>query len=172
MKEIRIEKLTLNIGTGGAGEKLDKALKLLAEITRKKPVETKSEKRIPTWTVRPGLTVGARVTIRGKEAGELIKKLLSAVENRLSKNCFDNNGSVSFGIPEYIDIPGVEYIVEVGIIGLQASITLERPGFRIKKRKYLTKKISNSHRIKKEEAIEFMKSKFNISIKEENHDHE
>ena len=167
MKEIRIEKLTLNIGTGGAGERLDKAIKLLKELTKKKPIEAKSNKRIPTWSVRPGLTVGTKVTLRGKPAEELLKRLLLAIESNLSKDCFDHNGSISFGVPEYIDIPGIEYMVEVGIIGLQASVTLERPGFRIKKRKYLKGKIGLKHKINQKDAIEFMKSKFGVNIKEE-----
>ena len=40
-----------------------------------------------------------------------------------------------FGIPEYINIPGIEYDPDIGIIGLEACVTLERPGFRIKKKK-------------------------------------
>lgn len=172
MKEIRIEKLTLNMGTGGAGEKLEKAIKLLTNISGMKPVENKSKKRIPTWGVRPGLTVGTKVTLRGKKAEELLRRLLSALDNSLSINSFDDKGSVSFGIPEYIDIPKIEYIVEIGIMGLEASLTLERKGFRIKKRKYLRRKIGHNQEISKGDAINFMKSNFNIKLKEENNDNE
>ena len=166
MKEIRIEKITLNIGTAGAGDKLEKGMKLLEKITGKKPIQTKSQKRIPTWSVRPGLAVGTKVTIRGKEAEVLLKRLLISVNNELSKKCFDDKGNFSFGIPEYIDIPDIEYMIEIGIIGLEAAVTLERPGFRIKRRKYLKRKIPKKHSISKKEAIEYMKEKFNIELGE------
>ena len=54
MRKIKIEKITLNIGTGMPGEKLEKALKLLQKISQSKPVSRKTKKRIPTWGVRPG----------------------------------------------------------------------------------------------------------------------
>ncbi|MCD4759873.1 50S ribosomal protein L5 [archaeon] len=167
MKEIRIEKITLNVGVGEAGDKLEKAILLLSTLTKRKPLQNVSKKRIPTWGVRPGLAIGAKVTLRGKEAEELLKKLLSAVDNKLKITSFDKEGNFSFGVPEYIDIPEVEYIVEVGIIGLEVAVTLIRPGFRIKNRKYKTKKIPKKHRITKEEAIKYMESNFNLKIGEE-----
>lgn len=167
MKEIRIEKVTLNIGAGEAGDKLEKAMKLLSTITSRKPVRTVSHKRIPSWSVRPGLTIGTKVTVRGKPAEELLKRLLSAVDNQLKPGCFDQEGNFSFGIPEYIDIPGVEYIVEVGIIGLDVTVTLSRAGFRIKKRKFQRRRVPTKHRITSEEAMGYMKDKFEIKIGEE-----
>ena len=167
MKEIRIEKLTLNMGMGEAGDKLKKAVKLLSTVSNKKPVLTKSEKRIPTWSVRPGLTIGTKVALRGKEAEELLKRLLVAKDNLLSEKNFDEQGNFAFGVPEYIEIPGIEYIPEVGIIGLEVAITLERAGFRIKRRKYQTQKIPTKHRITKKEAINFAKEKYDIQLKEE-----
>jgi large subunit ribosomal protein L5 len=170
MKEIRIEKITLNIGIGEAGDKLEKASLLLEKITGLKPTLTSSEKRIPTWGVRPGLTIGTKITIRGEKAEELLKKFLVAVDDHLKPKNFDNQGNLSFGIPEYIEIPDLEYIPEVGIIGLEVAVTLERPGFRIKKRKYLKKKIPQKHRITKEESMEFMKKKYGTAITEESQD--
>lgn len=167
MKEIRIEKITLNVGVGEAGDRLEKASLLLEKITGIKPTLTKSEKRIPSWGVRPGLTIGTKITLRGKKASELLSSLLSAKENRLSERNFDNQGNLSFGVPEYIDIPGVEYIPEVGIIGLEVAVTLKRPGFRIKNRKYQRKKIPQKHRIDKKESIQFFKEKYNITLSEE-----
>ena len=71
---------------------------------------------------------------------------------------------MSFGIPEYIDIPGVEYDPIVGIIGLEAAITIERLGYRIKRRRIRTKKIAFSHLLRREEAQEFIKNKFEVKI--------
>lgn len=166
MREIRIEKITLNIGVGESGEKLEKAVKLLKEITGKKPVQTVSQKRIPTWSVRPGLAIGTKVTLRGKDAEEVLKRLLIAVDNTIKPTSFDKEGNFSFGVPEYIDIPDVEYLVEVGIIGLEVAVTLERPGFRIKKRRFQKKKIPTKHKITKEEVMEYLKNKFEVKIGE------
>ena len=166
MKEIRIEKLTLNIGAGEAGDKLDKASSLLNAITKKKPIQTKSYKRIPTLGVRPGLAIGTKVTIR-RQSEELLKRLFTAVNNTLKSSRFSEN-TFSFGVPEYIDIPGTKYDANIGIIGLEVAVTLERKGYRIKRRRIQTKKIPKAHSISKEEAIEFVKSKFNIKIEDQN----
>jgi large subunit ribosomal protein L5 len=167
MKEIRIEKITLNIGTGQPGPELDKAKLLLEKITGKKPIETKSWKRIPGWKVRPGLAIGTKLTLRNKEAIEVLKRLIEAVDKRISIRSFDKTGNLSFGVPEYLEIPGMEYIPEVGIIGLEVAVTLERPGYRVKKRSYLRRKIPARHQITKQEGIDYMKQNYSIIIKEE-----
>lgn len=167
MSQIKIEKLTLNIGAGKEPANLDKGIILLKNITGIDPVKTITQKRIAGWGLRPGLPIGCKLTLRRTEAQELIKRLLVARSNILSRNNFDEDGNVSFGIHEYIDIPGVKYDHKIGIMGLQASITLERPGFRIKKRKILKRKIPSRHRIRKDAAIDFMKKNFDIKLSEE-----
>lgn len=166
-QEIKVAKVTLNIGTGGPGDKMEKAVKLLTVITGQKPVKTKTMKRIPTWGVRPNLEVGCKVTVRGTRAEEILKRLLAAKENKLSHRKFDKFGNLAFGIAEYIDIPGVNYDISIGIIGLEASITLERAGFRIKRRKIGKFNVGTRQKLTKEDAIIFMKSKFNVKIEEE-----
>jgi len=164
MQEIRLEKVTLNIGTGGPGEALEKALKLLKKISNRTPVKTATKTRIPTWKTRPGLEIGAKVTLRKKEAEELLKNLLNGINNKLPLKKFDDFGNFSFGIKEYIDITGQEYDAEIGIIGLEIAVTLEKPGFRIKKRKFFKSRVNKKHRISKEEAIEFIKKKFGVEV--------
>ena len=167
MKEIRVEKLTLNIGTGKPGPELEKAVKLLSNITGKKPVETVTSKRIPTWGIRPGLKIGCKVTLRGKEAETLLKRLFAAVDNKLSIRKIDNNGNLSFGIKEYLDIPGVEYDLSIGIIGLNAAVTLSRPGYRIKERKLRQKQIGAKHRITKAQSQAFFQEKYGVKLEEQ-----
>ena len=167
MQEIRLEKVTLNIGTGGPGDQLDKAMKLLGNITSTKPIATTAKRRIPTWGLRPGLQIGCKVTVRKKKAEELLKRLLAAKENKLVESKIDKTGNLSFGIPEYIDIPGAEYDAAIGIIGLECAVTLEKPGYRIKKRQLQKKKIPPKHQITKEDTIKFMKEKFNVIFEEE-----
>ena len=167
MRQIRIEKVTLNVGAGKNQDLLSKGMKLLEKLAGRPPVKTITQKRIAGWGLRPGLPIGCKVTIRGAGAIELFKKMLGAKDNILEDSKFDNKGNLSFGIPEYIDIPGAEYDPEIGIIGLQVSVTLERPGFRIKKRRLKNKKISASHEINKDDAIEFMKKEFKVILAEE-----
>ncbi len=165
MKEIKIDKVTLNIGVGEPGDRLDKAMKLLANLTGSKPVQTKAKDRIPTWSIRPGLAIAAKITLRKEKAKEILKRLLEAVNNELNNRCFDNEGNFSFGIKEYLDIPGTKYDASVGMMGLEVAVTLMRPGFRVKRRRIRRCKIPAKHRISKEETIEFMKKEFGVIVK-------
>ena len=166
MRNIKIEKLTLNIGVGKNPQLLDKALNLLKKLADAKPVKTYTQKRIAGGGLRPGLPIGCKVTLRGKTASTLLTRLLQSKEEGLTKKQFDDFGNIAFGIPEYINIPGIEYDPDIGIIGLEACVTLERPGFRIKKRKNEKRKIPKKHSIPKEEAINFMKDEFKIKVGE------
>ena len=164
MREIRIAKLTLNIGAGKDVGKLDKGVILLEKLTGKKPTKTITQKRIAGWGIRPGLPVGCKVTLRGKDAFDFMARLVYAKDNKMIAKNFDENGNISFGIPEYIDIQDAEYLPEIGITGLEAAITLERRGFRVKKRKLFNSRVGKHHKITKQEAIDFMKSNFKVTV--------
>jgi large subunit ribosomal protein L5 len=167
MKNIKIEKLTLNIGAGRDEKTLQKALKLIENITGVAPVKTVTNKRLAAWGLRPGLPIGAKLTLRNQEVTqELVSRLLRAKENKIKPSWFDNYGNISFGIHEYVDIPGVKYDTEIGILGLQVSITLTRPGFRVKRRKLKKTKIGKSHLISKDEAIAYVSDLFGVKMEE------
>ncbi len=163
MREIRIEKVTLNMCMGPHPEQVAKAVMLLEIITKRKAVQTKAKKKIPTWDLRPGLAIGAKITIRGKDCVELLKKLLEAVESKIKKTSLTENG-FSFGIKEYIDIPGVKYDPKIGMLGLDVCVTLERPGFRVKRRKLYRQAIGKSHTIKAEDIISFAEGKLGVTV--------
>jgi len=167
MRDIRVEKLTLNVGAGKDQKVLEKGVKLLKNITGIDPVKTITEKRLQAWGLRPGLPIGCKITLRKAQAEQVIPRLLYAKDNLLGENCFDENGNISFGILEYVDIKDAKYDTEIGMMGLQASITLMRPGFRLKNRKIKNKKIPVRHRISKQDAINFMKQKYSINVSEE-----
>lgn len=156
MRTIKVVKVTLNFGAGKDEELLKKGLKLLQKISPQKPVKTSTHKRIPAWGLRPGLAVGSKVTLR-EGAEEMLKRLLAAKENNLSEGCFDNQGNFSFGIPEYIDIPGLDYDPELKILGLEVAVTLERAGGRLKHRKIKPGRIGKNNQITKEQAVEFVR---------------
>ena len=166
MRQPRIEKLTLNIGAGNDQKKLEKGVSLIKAITGIDPVKTITQKRIPNWGLRPGLPFGCKLTLRKAAALELLKRLLTAKENKLKPTQFDQGGNLSFGIQEYIDIPGVAYDPKIGIMGLEVCVTLERPGYRIKRRRIQQKKIPRRHLVTREEAIAFMQQAFNVKVGE------
>ena len=166
MKQISIEKVTLNIGDGKDQTKLEKGMKLIKSIADNTPVKTFTKKRIQEWGLRPGLPIGCKLTLRKKKALDLLKRLLEAKDNTLQISNLDNEGNISFGISEYIDIPGVKYDPDIGIMGLQVCITLKRNGFRIRRRILKRRVIPKKHRIKREESIDFMKNSFNLKVGE------
>jgi len=167
MRAISVEKVTLNMGTGKEMPRMEKGIKLLTAITERKPVKTMTTKRIPTWGVRPGLPLGVKVTVRREAAVELLKRLLFAKENRMKEKNFGQHGDLAFGVSEYIDIPGMKYDPSIGVMGFDVCVTLVRPGFRVKRRSNMTRKISSRHSITKDEAIAFMKEKFEVELTEE-----
>ncbi len=164
MRAIRIEKITVNIGVGEPGEKLEKAKKLLESLLNKKIILTRTRKRT-TFGTPKGRTIGVKVTLRGKDAEEFLKRALEAREKRLPKTVFDTQGNFSFGVKEHIDMPGVKYDPELGIFGMDVSVTLERLGFRIQ-RKAMARKLGRKHRITEEDAMQWVIGKFGIKVEE------
>ena len=163
----KIEKVVVNIGVGESGERLGKAEKLLNKLTNRKPVRTVSKHKIPSWNIRKGEPIGCKVTLRGEEALEIIKRTLYAKDNLLNPENFDVSGNVSFGIREYIDIQGLKYDPEIGIFGMNININLEHPGYRNQRRKRNKVKVPSKARVSRDEAVEFMKEKFGVQIEEE-----
>jgi large subunit ribosomal protein L5 len=166
MQQVRLEKLTLNIGAGKEQAKLDKGVALLKAITGIDPVKTVTMKRIPSWGLRPGLPIGCKITLRRAKAQELLGRLLKARESKLRPSQFDGSGNISFGIPEYIDIPGVAYDPKIGVMGLQVCVTLEKPGYRVKRRKLMPRQVPRRHLVSRDEAVGYMQQTFNVTVEE------
>jgi len=160
MRKIKIEKVVLSIG--GTGDGLEKGVKLLGILSEKKPARMKSRKRIPSLGVRPKLEVGVVVTIR-KNPEEFLKKMLAATDNVLKKKQISEN-TFSFGIKEYIEIPGLEYQRDIGIIGFDVTVVFVRAGRRVKIKKIKKGKIPKRQRISKQEIIKFMEENFRTSF--------
>ncbi|MGC9517377.1 MAG: 50S ribosomal protein L5 [Methanomicrobiales archaeon] len=165
MEEVKIAKATVNIGVGEGGEPLLRAEKLLNTITNQKSVRTYSKVTNPEFGIRRGQPIACKVTLRGDKADNVIKMVLDGIGNKLKSTQFDNQGNVSFGIEEHIDIPGMRYDPDIGIFGMNVSITFEKPGYRIKKRKIRRSSLPKKHKVTPEETIDFMKENFGIKIK-------
>src|SRR3989338_1642831 len=97
MRDVRVEKVTLNVGCGKDQTRLDKGVVLLKNITGIDPVKTFTNKRIPDWGLRPGLPIGCKLTLRKKKAEEVLARLFEAKENKLSLQQFDQEGNIAFG---------------------------------------------------------------------------
>jgi large subunit ribosomal protein L5 len=162
MKDIRIEKIVLNMGVGEGGDKLVKAETVLEKIAGQKTTRTNAKKAVREWDLKMGTPIGCKVTLRGKKAEEVLSKLLDATERRVKKDSFDSSGNFSFGVREHIDIPGVSYDPTIGIFGLDVCVSLLRPGYRVKSRRKAPRKIPKCHKITKDEAVEFISSKFGV----------
>ena len=163
MKTIRITEVVLNCGA--IGEKLERSIKMLKLITGKEPVTILSKKRIPAFGIRPGLPTGCKVTLKGKNVVPLLKRLLDAVGNQIPEKQF-GTGQVSFGIREYIEIQGVQFLREIGILGFDISINLARAGSTISERKSKKGRVPLRHRISVEETKMFMQKMFETKIAE------
>ena len=164
MEEIFISKATLNIGVGESGERLSRAMNLLSDLTGQEPVKTFSKVTNPEFGIRKYQPIACKVTLRGEKANKAIKMVLDGIDNRLREKQFDAQGNVSFGIAEHIDIPGIRYDPDIGIFGMNVSVTFEKPGYRIKKRKIQKKKVPQRHMVKKEESMKFMEENFQVII--------
>jgi len=166
MREVRVEKVVVNIGVGAAGEKLVKAQKVLQLVTGRKSVQTLSKSTIRDWGIRLGMPIGAKVTIRGKEAEEFIRRALSIRSNTLPVYCFDPQGNFSFGITDYTEFQGMKYDPEIGVVGMDVSVTLGRPGYRITKRRIAPKRVSSTHRVNRDDGVAFARAKFGVEVVE------
>ena len=164
MKDIVIEKVTLNIGVGEGGQQLENAKTLLERIGGNTAVKTLSKTRNPVFHIKKGDPIGVKVTLRGGNALEVLKKSFKAHDNRIAKKSFDPFGNFAFGIKEYIEYPGIKYDPKIGIIGFDVCVTLKRRGKRVSKRRRKKTKIGHKHKITKDEAIEFVKKRFEIEV--------
>lgn len=164
MQQIRIGKITINMGIGAPGDEMDRAQAIMEKIVGTKGVQTKAKVRLPTWDIRPGLPIGVKATLRKKKAMDFLKTCLAAKGSHLLINNFDNRGNFGFGIHEYIDLPGIKYDPKLGIRGFDVLVSLERPGYRVSKRKMGKKRVGLKHVVSKNEAIAFISEQFGVRI--------
>ena len=164
MRELSVSKVVVNIGVGEAGERLVKAEKVLEMVTGQKPVETISKTVNRDLGIRIGMPLGCKVTLRGEAAEDFIRKALPIREMRVPEYSFDKEGNMSFGISDYTDFEGMKYDPEIGIFGMDINVVLRRPGNRITQRALLKRRIPKSHRVDRDEAIQYMKDKFEVEV--------
>ena len=164
MLKPRLAKVTVNIALGEGGERLEKAYNLLQELTGQKPVKRAAKRTIRQFGIRRGENIAVMVTLRGERAINFLKRALEAVGWRIKASSFDEFGNVGFGIREHIQIPGTRYDPRVGIFGMDVILTIERPGYRVARRRRARSKIPRRHRVTKEEGMVFLAKEFGVAI--------
>src|SRR5688572_27045014 len=164
MTSPRIAKVTVNIGVGEGGEKLQKAEKVLAKLTGHKPVRTLGKELNRELGVRLGEPIGCKVTLRGPDAESFVKRALYTRKNKVYDYSFDNQGNLQFGVTDYTNFEGERYDPDIGVFGMDVCITLEKAGYRIKHRRLVASKVPPHHRVTREEAQSFLVSKFDIEV--------
>ena len=160
----RINKVTINMSIGESGVQLEKASQVLESLVNQKPVKLKAKKTIRSFGIRKFEPMAIKTTLRGERAVNFLKQTLEVVENKLKKSSFDRFGNFSFGVKEHIEIPGVKYDPKLGIFGFDICVSLDRLGFRIRRRSYRRKKIPTKIRLSPEEAMVFMEKYFGTTI--------
>ncbi len=161
-----IEKVTVNIGVGESGEKLAKAQTVLTGIAKQKPVQTISKTTSKDWGLREGMPIGCKVTLRGKKAHDLIVEALKTRDNKISDYSFDGQGNFSFGIPDHTSLKDQKYDPNIGIFGMDISVTMQKPGYRIRRRRIDQRKIRQSQHITEEETKEYLIKEFHVEVVE------
>ncbi len=162
MREPEIEKVVVHMGVGTGGRELADAEEILQSLTGQEPVQTLARKTEPEFGIREGDPIGAKVTLRGERARSFLEEALSLAD--FSRSQFDETGNVSFGIAEHTDFEGQEYDPTVGIYGLDVTLNLVRPGYRVSKRRVARRSIPASHRLTPEDAITYLEAEFDVEV--------
>ena len=162
MREPTVEKVVVHMGVGRGGEELQRAEAILEAITGQESVRTQAKETTPEFGIREGEPIGAKVTLRHEDAHAFLETALPLAA--ISRSQFDDTGNVSFGIAEHTDFPSQEYDPSVGIYGLDVTVSLVRPGYRVSKRDRAPRSIPSRHRLTVQDAIDYLEATFGVEV--------
>lgn len=127
----KIDKIVLNMGVGDAvsnAKNLDEAVEELTLISGQKPLITKAKKSIANFRLREGMSIGAKVTLRGDRMYDFLDKLINVSLPRVrdfrgvSSKSFDGRGNYTLGIKEQLIFPEIDYDKVNRVRGLDVVI--------------------------------------------------
>ena len=111
----RLTKVVVNMGFGIVEKDVQKGLlQDLAAITGQQPVICKARKSISNFKLREGMTIGAKVTLRGDRMYEFVDRLINVSLPRIrdfrgvSNRGFDGRGNYTLGLKEQTIFPEVD----------------------------------------------------------------
>lgn len=164
MREIEIEKIILHCG--GTEDKLEKSIRLLEKITgNKKIFIVQSKKRYPAFGIAPGKKSGCKITIRDKaKIKDLLTRFFESFDNEILKKQIVEN-QFCFGVHEYIEVPGLEYERDLGILGFEVMVVFTRKGKRVKLKKTKRGSYPKKQEVTKEEIVEYLIKNFGLEVK-------
>ncbi|AWB27915.1 50S ribosomal protein L5 [Halococcoides cellulosivorans] len=165
MREPSIEKVVVHMGIGHGGRDLANAEEILEAVAGQEPVRTSAKATVGEFDIRQGDPIGAKVTLRGEDAEEFLETTFEFTE--LSASQFDETGNVSFGVEEHTEFPSQEYDPETGIYGLDVTVNLVRPGYRVAKREQASRAIPDGHQLTPADAIQFVEQRFDTEVTDE-----
>ncbi len=114
----KLDKIVINVGCGEARDNskvLDGVMKDLSQITGQKPVACKAKKSVANFKLREGMTIGAKVTLRGERMYEFLDRFFNLALPRvrdfrgINPDSFDGRGNYSMGVREQLIFPEIEY---------------------------------------------------------------
>ncbi len=113
-----LEKVVINMGLGTDKENpkgIEAAIKELSTIAGQKAIPTRAKKSVANFKVREGMTIGAKVTLRGDRMYYFVDKLFNIVLPRVrdfrgvSDKAFDGRGNYALGLKEQLIFPEINY---------------------------------------------------------------
>ncbi len=131
MEVPRIDKVVVNMRLGDVkdnAKSVQTAITELGLITGQKPVVCKAKKSVANFKVREGMTIGAKVTLRGLRAYEFFDKLVSIALPRVrdfrgvSGKSFDGRGNYALGVKEQIIFPEISYELVEKLRGFDVAV--------------------------------------------------
>ncbi len=114
----KLDKVVINVGCGEAitnSKVIDAIIADLGLITGQKAVPCRAKKSVANFKLRAGMTIGAKVTLRGERMYEFVDRLFNAALPRvrdfrgINPNAFDGRGNYAMGVKEQLIFPEIEY---------------------------------------------------------------